>query len=774
MAKPGIIYRINWQSFHESTDVQCYVDISDTDNLIPDGDTATVIPLIGSNVSMSVIDNDDNPFKPIRGQQLTIQFNSTSNYSMATFSSGSDQRWKVDYYVTDSAKVIFTGFLVLDDLSEPLLPATEVVTLTATDNLGLLKDIPLTNSDGSIPRGKYRIIDILSKCLAKTGLSLDFRIAFNIKLGANVTDISTTGATAEHFFDTEYLDIKTFEDEIGTLLNCYEIITRILGHEACLFQMKGQWWIMRIDEVEDLNRGLYVTSFNGTTFTKLGQIHFDKVINKSASIKFSNEATRVRIVRPKKSVRLNYNFSPPSETPTNSSFKYGDFISASGSTKKYEIDSWTVRQGIGSASAAANCLAYIERKFSANGQEEERYAVVTWPTAPSALNYIECEGIPVAIKDKFSFSVDFAWFNNPSGGSYDQDVMTIRLEGDDNTYWTLGEDSKWYQSTSTWSTNFQLIKQSWTFGDIDETQYRTRSIDAEPCPTSGNVVIMLYALNQQGTTSADNSDIKFANISFDYIPFINGSYQNFDGQYHITTQTGNYKAKIEDEVYISDSPRKQYKGALLQVDHYDTVYSGTVGFLAGNSFSLSGVWDYYFKKGDILKITGSVNNNQTTRVVKTIYHIITSSTEIVVEGTTVFESHTALIERPFFVLSNQFYNAAVFPSGPPNSDYIHTYGEIQLFDVWNQYKNEMRLLEYTCQGIDLDLLDADSLPDTAHLINKYSGTDGSHHLDNKFFIKLSFNQNQDNAEDSGVMREVFDTTKSKDYSNHDFKFIERG
>lgn len=773
MAKPGVIYRINWHSFHESADIQCYVDISDTDNLIGDSDDPVIHELIGSGVNLSVIDNDNNPFKPIRGQQLTIQFNSTVNYGMANFSGGSDQRWSVHYYIDDDTKTVFKGFLVLDDLSEPLLPPTEVVTLTATDNLGLLKDIPLTNADEVCPVGMYRIIDLIELALAKTGLDLGLAIAFNVKLSDDVTDISSAGTTDEHLFDRIYLDARTFENELTTCKDCYEVLERILGHEACLFQMKGKWWIVRVDEIEDTTRGLYITYYDGSTFSNLGEIHFNKYIGLNEYIKLSQEASIVKPVRPQKSVRLNFNYVLPGELPTNKNFLLGEENYSSGDTKRYNLDSWILRQGIGSGVDVPNAFTYIERKFS-SGQESERYAVITSPTSPTALTYIESDAVPIGIKDKFDFSVDFAWGTTASGSTYNQDVMTIRLEGDDGTYWTLGDDSIWYQSNSSWSTNFKYIKQSWTLSDVDEREFRTRSISANPAPVSGNLFFMLYGLNQQSGTSDDDTEIHFSNISYSPSPFINGSYQAFDGQYHYVSQDGNYKAKIEEEVYISDSPKRAFKGAMQKIDSYGTVFSGSVDFLNGTAISIPGIHYYKFRKGMILKISGSTLNNQTTRVVSSSYKLLTSSSEIIIEGVTVSESISATLETPVFVLANEFYNAAVNPTGPPSSDYVHTYGEIQLFDVWNQHKTEKRLVDNTSQGLDLNLLDANNLPDTAHLINKWKLTDSSPHLNNRFFQLLSFNQNHDNAEWTGTLREVFNTGVEKSYLNHEFKFIENG
>jgi hypothetical protein len=61
-------------------------------------------------------------------------------------------------------------------------------------------------------------------------------------------------------------------------------------------------------------------------------------------------------------------------------------------------------------------------------------------------------------------------------------------------------------------------------------------------------------------------NVFFSNLQFEYIPFINGSYQKYSGQYWKVSQTGEYKAVREQEVYVSDSPRRLFKGAMIWFD----------------------------------------------------------------------------------------------------------------------------------------------------------------------------------------------------------------
>lgn len=699
MSNPATIYRLNWQAFHESTDLQCYIDISDMDNLV--GGDSEIIPLEGSGepARLSVIDNNEDPFTVIRAQQLTIKFNSTNTVNAATFMSGTDSRWFVHYYLGDDTNTIFKGFLVMDDISELFLPAPNVVTLTANDGLGLLKDIKLVNADGDNPQGYHRISDYLTWALRKTGMELSLWAAFNIKRSDLISDISVQNNDAEHFFYTTFLEAKTFEDEIGTSINCYEVIEQILGEEACLFQMWGKWWIMRIDEVEDANRGLYISTYDssGSFVENSGEIHWDKTIGKAYDIWFADAGTNIFCSRPHKRVRLNFEYETAKEVPCNIDFSRGTIFSDTPTLKKYSIECWTKLYKDGTGDHASGANMYIEVQFI-DGYEVNRYLHFE---DNGVFNFILSEGIPVNQSDKANISVNRRMESDHGTAGVDNCVQ-LRLYGDDGSFWThhgkngqAAVDSDiayWVSCDSLFQTN-QKFHGFEVADDYDDTESTSLySGEVGPVPVAGTIKMLIYVSDLWGGTE----DTYIEDASFEYLPYINGSYQKYTGQYHETTQTpavGEFKAVREKRVYISDSPKKLFKGGLFKFD--------------GSNYVL---------------------------------------------------------------VSENWYNAAVFPSGPPSSDYIHPYGEIQLFDVWNQFKNEMRIVQGVMQGIDLDETKL-TFPYPAHLINKWQVGDMSSHVTNKKFILLSFDQDHNNQSWTGVLRETVDTDVAKDYLNHVFKYI---
>lgn len=780
--QPGIVYRLNWQAFHETDDIQCYVDIGDMANLIPDDQEPAFYNLIPteSPVILSVIDNDEDPFTVIKAKQLTIKFVNEQNYNISTFALGEDDRWFVHYYITSVAypnnfqtETVFKGYLVMDDIQEPLLPYGEVVTLTASDFVGVLKDVPLVDLYDRIPVGKYKISELIAMCLRQTGLSLHFRVAFNIKLAGYTTPI-TNAAVDEHFFTLAYLDAKTFEDEPDKYDDCYTVLEKILGQEARLFQHKGYWYILRVDEQETLARGLYFTEFdeNGDFVDNEGATIQSRTVCRGCDLKLINESSMVKISRPHKSVRLDYEYISPRDLPDNASLSAGALVqTVSPTQKRFEAVSWRATQDTQNQGVPA-FTAFIERTYDVFGYETERYLLLTCPVAPTSDNFVQSSYVPVGEKDRFTFSVDFRLSAGvSSGATYTQRVFRIRLFGDDGTYWNVDSDGVWYQSNAGWSVNLKAVEYQFIPNNTDETKFTTVTVEAQDVPTAGRLVIDLHAFNQQGG-AFDDRDIHFNNINFDYTPYINGSYFKRRGHCHEVTQSGDYKAARVEQVYIADSPRKIYKGALHKLDSFATILVNSTSFNTGNTFQISGYHADHFFVGMILKISGTVSNNITTRVVGVQYSIVASATIVDVEDSTVSETVSATFQEPIFSLANSFYNAAVFPSGPPDSSYNKPYGETQVFDVWNQFNRPMRVIQGELFNLSLNAVDIAGLPDVVDLIQYYQFNDPSTHLYNKGFHLLTFEQDHDTQQWSGTFREAFDTSEDKQYTGHVFKYLE--
>jgi hypothetical protein len=89
---------------------------------------------------------EDDPLAPIKGSTLTINLVTTGSLQLLDFYSDNDNEYLVRLIgddVVGSNTVLFEGFIQQDDCSEVQIDFVHQITLTATDNLGTLKDITL-------------------------------------------------------------------------------------------------------------------------------------------------------------------------------------------------------------------------------------------------------------------------------------------------------------------------------------------------------------------------------------------------------------------------------------------------------------------------------------------------------------------------------------------------------------------------------------------------------------------------------------------------------
>lgn len=860
--QPGVIYRLSWNTVETiSTNpannisaMAMIVDILDTENLIPDVDTPTVIDLTpsGQPLVIKVINNDRDKYSPIRAKQSVIQFMSDRSafQDVTTFSDSSDNRWKVE--ITADSNPVFYGFLMLPDSSMPFQPDPNLVVLTASDHLGVLKDLPLVDDAGENPVGKLRIATLVALALKQTGLSLDIVVINNLRSGSgaispaevifgtfslipqirvasaygaffyvgqiiNVTgsasnnttfhavsisdDGSTTYVTVSeaissgessttatltddlssgHFYDKIYLDIKTFEQEIGISEFCYSVLEKILGEDCFLSQWQGKWYIMRVDEYD--GNPIYPATFDsdGNFVQFEPSTNFNKSIGATEIRRFANADQLLEFDRPSKFIKEAFKFDYADEILCNLTLARGthnatlttaDFEALDPECWVFEQNNLTPNQGPGTGGAI---LVY-----SVSNVETARYLHI-FASATTLFLYFRSEDrIPLQEGDKFKLSVDWKYDNNPGGsGHYRIGVVMFRLYGDDGSHWFLnavaGYNSidprtYWILSDATWATNNRFLWQEGQFDQDDLSQWTTASCESAPTPVKGRLEIWL--VHNSNTNLRGRS---FAALSFDYVPYLRGTYGKLTGDYNKVTraETG-FLAKREKDVFIQDALKPLFKGALLFRSSEREIFTGTIFFSSPDVFAFNlatGYKNYLFYPGEEIVFTGT--NAGIYRVVSVFYHIIGNYTDVHVSGgtfTAVGES--VIVSEVVYALTTQWYTAAPFYTAdppasngaPPDSTYLHPYGYIQAFSVWNQYRNANRILSGGVLGLGSMWCDA---------FDKVSLTDTNPNTDNRYFMLISFEQNWKTALWSGVFIEDYRTDIGKIYSDgHEFQYL---
>jgi hypothetical protein len=694
--------------------------ISDTTS----GTTGTplFIPLVCGGFSLIVVNDSDDKFSIIKGKRIEFSFVSTLTYGLSTFTSAVDNQWLVEAFI--NSVPIFSGYLVTDATREAFLPrGTYGVQLTASDNIALLKNLPLTKPDNTNPRGMFRLIDYISWCLRKTGFDFPINVAFNL--------LTDNLVLTDHAYDKVYLHSKSFEAEINTSIDCYSVLEHIL--KGCFLTQEGnEWWIVRIDEMNGDPLRVAHYSFDGV-LGSIDTVTLSKNIGRTESIKFFGKDAEVNPERPVLFDKLKYRFEFPREIIDNIDFARGTtwvspyvvdmsfFIKAyanlgsfptpgefntiyksnatslyykwTGATyvqvfapeiptgKAYIFEDWTLGR-IDSGSVAISAYVIKVEQFS---DEKARYLLLTNGVG---FHYVKSNRVPVGRFDKFTLSVDRRLTSNVSGsGQTTEFVAQVRLYGEDGTFWTVtsaqfGSDAPgtWVQSNSTFTTNQRNITVQYVRNQINETDWMTASVDANPVPVNGEIEVLLFQQTVHGTGIATH----FANLQFQYNLYINGTYQKYTGQYNKVSQAISTKANLEDDINLSDAPHKLLKGSMQ------------------------------------LKTAGGQ-----------------------------------------YYLTSNWYN---FNAGTTGELAIASFGKYQAFEYWNQNRREIRKIQGSLIGLD----SATQLPGLLHI---YNITTVNEHSTNKKFLLLSYSQDLDTCKWTAVFAEVLDTVQGKIYnSTHEFKY----
>jgi len=735
------------------------------------------LELADAPVVLQTVDNSEDKFTPIKSKSCTLRIFTTPNVSAMTFADGGDTQYKVEIAVNSESDVIFTGWLSLSDLGQTFQPDPNVLTLIATDGIAFLRDTPLTDDDNRFLTNNHPLIRYINWALKKTGLELEIWVQMNLLEEDAIYD-----SALYHFYNTVYLNAQTFEEQVGTLENCYSVLEKILGEFCIISQQKNVWFIKSVDEASYSSFRICKFDSDGEPVEYITET-YTKNIGSTQDIAFMNDDARLSLIRPYLSVEQTFDFNYPIEIITNLAFDRGALIDETNPLEKiYKLDNWTMIQGVPGFYAAPSSTVTIHRIYNADDYETDRYIVLTPKTGQSyslnLVNYARSEAFYIQEKDKFSVSVDWRLPNNIGpGGNGNCDLMKAVLYGDDGSWWLLGvptvgsTDYTWYD-TQNWTTNTGKASISVDF-DIDLTEWQNVSWEAPPAPVNGRLYIWVNQFNQLNSGN-DDVNIWYANLTFDYVPLINGSYQKFSGQRHKSEQVIDTIASRSNSVFMTDAPKREIKGAMMKKAGTEFGYSGNAIFANGNAVTLNGFQTPYFNVNDYVSVINTTSNNGTYRIVEVSYSNALNKTTLGFEQTTVSETDATTTINVFtYELVESFYDSILWPGGGGPSTAFYPYGQHQNQAVWNQYNRVFSAFEATCDGLDTDKVDALNLPDLPDLLHLYYQTDSHPATDDKQFMVLHYEQDTDNCEWNMYMVEVGDTDYPKTYIGHSFKYIQR-
>lgn len=201
---------------------------------------------IDRNVPLSPFKLKKDKADYIRGTSLDYSIREEIDFEFLEFYTNKTKAVKVELY-DPSDILIWAGYNLPQQYATPYVSDPNIVSFTAADGLGLLKNEPFTLT------GFMSLLQIIIYCISKTELVLGYSIAINMW--------ATLHNTSRSPLEQTYIYSEAFAG-----LTCYEVLEDILKiFNAEITQSRGRWRITRSADKKS-TRMLYSTggAYQGT------------------------------------------------------------------------------------------------------------------------------------------------------------------------------------------------------------------------------------------------------------------------------------------------------------------------------------------------------------------------------------------------------------------------------------------------------------------------------------------------------------------------------
>lgn len=731
----------------------------------------------GVPLEITVIDNDDDKYKSVRGKQATIRFNSTANENLSTFAAANsfDKRWMVEADVEDLP--IFRGFLILDDSNEPFLSPSNEVVLTASDGLGRLKEGPLTDFDGANPRGYYTMAKLIAFCLRKTGLNLPINVVNNIREESSqpVTMELVFDAPARFFAPLHPMWVVGRNITISNTgsNNITATITLISG-PIVVGPHTGKYIIFFDDTIvsttpetapaaliEDAGGHLYNRIYlNAKTFEAAinvsvnGYQALEMMLGESCFV--TQEKGEWWIFRVDELARYN-------EKKVTVYDEAGEWISNNNPATynklvKIDTDIWFSNRQTRVWIAGAH--KHIKHTFKYEWPKEiicnidfNRGDVITAPDLNAANSTGDYQIACWQMVGLFGYAVS------------SQAFIRRRFE--------YGYEKERY---------LVITPSAVDGGSVQVAQAEAIDVKAKDKAT------VSVDFRRPNNIGAGEGNVSYR-IMYIWLVDANGEYWHWTNLHGSGTDPrwigpnvsqGNFpftQSWVLDDVderewqtFSTDiapfpATGKLYMGLMQQNwftnfnDNYDAHYSN---FNFEYTSYTNGSYRQY--NGHYFKLTQAANADKYVPVrEKDVF--IGDAPDSKLKGAMFVKNDTA------YPLAGRFYDGALHTGDVPATA-LKPYGEILAYDVFNQYNREFRTFRASLFGLTTDVIDAQGRIDLPGNIHRYQFGDVSQHTANKRFQLLGFEQSIKAHKWTGNFKEVHDSTVEKVMSGIEFKYLE--
>jgi hypothetical protein len=527
------------------------------------------------------------------------------------------------YKDQDYARPVFQGFIVVEDNSQPFLDPPFTLSIRALDGLGLLKGVDLLDTEGNVFSAPLTPIGWISQILYKTAIPLHIRVYFDF-VNTTFPDIDPIN----HFmipattFQQGQLQPASTDPTVDIAASevddCYTALEKIVRCLGCrLFQEDGYWHLVSVYthciqtpvQYQEYQMTDPVSGIVGYGITaRVSYPSYDIPVGPAGEYTIhpvQDDAMRY-IKLATKSFKLSFAYDQSlnkvenqtltqlgNSEPANDELINEETIDASldqnntnnfqFKTFAYDFFGWKTYQSPRQQPYLFPLQAnprkfFIRVVHDLLDYENERFAVLENSGSSQHQTIAVPSTFLIDSGDVLQLSINWR-MRNADPGEIPPITMSVILKGDDGSFWALrvsatisgsgGVPSAWdWRSFPDPNTGDGAVP---IFGpalvpDGGYTSWSTLSandIATAPAkaPVSGVVQVYIWGKNY-----ADTNELWFKDFSVTVIPYLQGSYSVIKGDYNLAISNNNIKQAFSAAVEISDSPKRYFKGALLQND----------------------------------------------------------------------------------------------------------------------------------------------------------------------------------------------------------------
>lgn len=644
----GIQYYIRFQN-DLGDDVE--IQLLQKDVAAPD-----IVPVLSSVVSLDItVDGENNDkFDTILSRSLAcvINVSDADAITWETFVAAAQDEWMV--ICTINTLFHFHGFLTPETGQAAFLDKPYDITLQATDCLKLLEQTPLTDAAGNkwdnesiYTSTNHYLNQYIAGALFNTKLGLPIRIYCSLYENSCFNRFADA---QEDMYNQLKLDYRTFDKDATTFVDCLTALKTILTGHSRLFYWNGMWVIYYLADHQYRPGGLWHTDYNADgsiaggieesdnyTETGKGKILSPILADQLASTVFAA-----------KSYKSTFKYNIWDEIPLNNKFDRGTFLPllSSPTTQAFTIPDWDFGNVDSSSNfpvfpfgitPTATQQPYSLRTYDAFGVEKSRVIIIpSQPDGPRC--WLKSRAIPVLAGDLVSISIDKKYQLAAIDTDTDPQIACFVYVVKGTDYWML--DGGYPTNQGLWTKNqtgagINSIK---VFGSSQE--FQSGAATSLAMPVDGDLYIAFDYIAYGG--AHPNNAQYWQNFQFSYTSRVANGYKAIQGDFWERDQNKFFLDNADEEVFISDGPRKVVKGTILT-----------------NTEHLTDGW-YRFNSGESRNFKDLINQGRYNHSYRRFYKI-----EGTFEGLNIYPQNN---QPALFPLG--FHKEYRFTDMSPNRDFI--------------------------------------------------------------------------------------------------------